>query len=228
MKKYICLICIAIIVICCTSCQNVFGRKTDSSLVYGSWLYTRDNGSGIRLELTPDGRYSYEEFYSNGKVSFSYEGKYSLSDTRLILKGLDEEDEDRYSIFALSMSVNENGSDVLSLVPKMTAKYDFVRVGKAVPKVAAESGKPTVLDGTWVNKDFGSVIIKSGTLTLNSIDGNTYSAKIDMPGDGVLKLDFANDALSGYETISYFILNNSLYVVFSDISSDAVVFSKSM
>lgn len=223
MKKYIYLFILVLLSLTITSCQNVFGSKTDPSSVYGEWLYTRENGSGITLEIKDDGTYSYNEFSSKGNVFFSNEGKYSLSDTRLILKGLDGED-GRYSIFAISMKTDESGSDVLSLVPKMTARFDFVRISAPVEHIADK----LPLEGTWVNNEFGSAFISGDSMKFVAPDGSVEIATIDASKEGVLKLSFKDGSLEAYENVSYFIVNDSLYVVFMDVSSEAIIFSRGL
>ena len=227
MKKYAYLFVFVILSLTIASCQNVFGSKTEATRVYGQWLYTRENGAGIALEIREDGSYSYKEFSSREKVLFSYDGKYSLTDSRLILKGLDSED-DRYSIFAISMKTDDFGRDVLSLVPKMTARFDFVRVSTPGSSSYETPMEKLPIEGKWVNDELGTILIDRLSLKYISLDGTMYNAKIEANGEGMLTLSFDSDELSGYERVSYFVVNGSLYVIFADISPDAVIFSKSL
>ena len=213
-NKYICLVfALVLALFSLPSCQNVFGSKTESSNIIGKWLYEKDNGVGIKLELNDDGTYYYAEYNASGKTTYEYNGKYGFTANRLILRGLDERDGERYSIFAVSM---KNSIDQLDLVPKMTLKYSFKRVGELL-------AIPLDIQGEWVS-DRTSIKI-SGNDVLVSLGDESLSAKLENPEEGKLILTFSQEGFDAYKEVEYFVRNNSLYLIFPTLRNETMVFT---
>ena len=212
--KLICFICTLVLALFFfTSCQNVFGSKTESSQIYGKWLYEKDNGAGIKLELNDNGTYYYAEYNASGKTTYEFSGKYGFTVNRLILRGLDENDGERYSVFACSM---KNSIDQLDLVPKMTLKYSFKRVGELL-------AIPLDIQGEWAS-DIASIKI-SGNDAYIAIGDESISAKIQNPEEGKLVLAFAQDGFDAYKDVEYFVRNNFLYLIFPSLKNETMVFT---
>lgn len=231
-KTFIFLLLVAFIMISIPSCQNVFGSSTDSERVYGEWIYQKESGAGIKLNLNKDGNYYYEEFSSKGKVLYSYSGKFSLSSTRLILKDLDTSDDNRYSIFSISMKNSTEGMDILDLVPTMTKKYSFKRVisTDSLAPVSLEDRESSNIEldveGEWQSSDFGMIAINENKVNVKFDDLSFVATIIEADGNN-LTLSFPDTIVIDevYSDVSYFIVNGMLYVVFPKLGSEAIVFN---
>ena len=198
------------------SCQNIFGTSTDVERVYGDWLYQKDSGFEIKLSLRKDGTYFYQEISSYGKILYENSGKFSLSPTRLILKGLDDNDGDRFYVFSISMKESSDGGDILELVPTLTKKYTFKRcISIDEPSISLD------IDGTWYSDEFGQVEIGDGKIVIDVKDGTPIAFKIEKAVDNKLFID----SQDYYSEIDYFTVNGTLYVVFPKLSDDAHVFN---
>ena len=220
------------------SCQNIFGTATDSEKVYGDWVCTKDSGFEIRLTLNKNGTYYYEEIASYGKTLYEKKGKFTLSSNSLTLKELDTGDDERYSSFSISMNNSTEDEDVLDLVATFARKYTFkratpiinnsdngekksVEIKSGIKDGTKDSQIKLDIEGSWNSDSFGRIDIKGDKITLIPNDKPSFELTIADRLGNTLHLD----GESGYEVASYFVVNGSLYIVFPNISSDAIVFT---
>ena len=224
----------ALMAVTFVSCQNIFGSSTDTERVYGDWVYQKDGGFEIRLSLYKNGTYRYEEIASYGKTLYENSGKFSISPTRLILKGIDTDDGDRFSVFSISMKNSTENEDILELVPTLTKKYTFKRVASlqdAKTVVVSDPSEPKEnmlkldIEGSWRSDLIGTVEIKGDKILVIPAEGTAFSFMITEVNDNTLTLDVGSTGLDAYSEVSYFKVNGTLYVVFPKLSSDALAFS---
>lgn len=221
------------------SCQNIFGTATDISKVYGDWVYKKDGGFEIRLSLYRNGTYHYEEIASYGATLYEFSGKYSISSTSLTLKDLDPADGDRYSTFSMSMKNSTESEDILDLVPTLAKRYSFRRVGYEANEASIVSSSSNLerktasdkqaikldIEGSWRSDVLGTVSISGDTIIFIPLSGDTIALKVASADGNTIKISDDAMILDEYKEITYFTVNDNLYVVFPRLGSDAIAFS---
>lgn len=244
---------LALSVVSITAC-NTLGmlgaEKVKPEEVYGSWLYQRENGSGIFFTLNENGTYYYEEFGTREQPVFKKSGKYTLSGNSLHFKDLNEDEiVDEY--FGPSRSENVNisfvtdrisGERKLRMVTSVARSYDMIRVDSERMPISSSSASETAislsstsedakvavpvnLNGVWSSDDGTTLVINSEDVTV-ILDSESEDGKIVGISGNEMSLSFEDSELKDLKSVVFYAMGNRLTVIIPEENSATLVFTK--